>query len=205
MPKRTKSSAAWLQEHEADPYVQKARQLGYRSRAVFKLLEIDQKDKLLKSGLTIVDLGAAPGGWSELAAKKVSVKGRVIAMDILPMQAIAGVDFLQGDFNDEEIVQQLLTLVNGKVDLVLCDIAPNMSGNATVDQMQSMQLAEAALEFSRQVLVKNGNFLVKVFQGAGFQEYLALLRKCFKQVVTRKPDASRARSTEVYLLGKFFL
>jgi 23S rRNA (uridine2552-2'-O)-methyltransferase len=204
MPK-SKSSKQWLREHESDPYVLAARQQGYRSRAIFKLIEIDQKDHLFKPGMTIVDLGAAPGGWSEYVAQKVGQKGRVIALDLLPMPAINGVEFIQGDFNDEAIFNRLLdTLHPQLVDVVLCDIAPNMSGNDVIDQAQIMQLAEVAFDFACRMLKPKGVFLVKVFQGEGFQDYLTNLRQRFEKVVSRKPDASRSRSSELYLLAKSF-
>jgi 23S rRNA (uridine2552-2'-O)-methyltransferase len=203
MPKRTKSSAAWLAEHESDPYVKRARQEGWRSRAVFKLEEIQKSDRLLKPGMTVVDLGAAPGGWSQYAARTLGGQGRVIAMDILDMPGIAGVEFLQGDFNDEAVLERLLALVGpAKVDLVMSDIAPNMMGIADVDHDRSMQLVELALDFACRTLRPGGDFLAKVFQGRGFQPLLAELRSRFETVQIRKPKASRSRSAEVYVLAR---
>jgi len=203
MPKRTKSSAAWLAEHESDPYVKRAREEGWRSRAVFKLEEIQKAERLLRPGMTIVDLGAAPGGWSQYAARLLDGKGRIIAMDILDMPAIPGVEFLQGDFNDDAVLGQLLGLVGpDKVDLVMSDIAPNMMGIADVDHDRSMQLVELALDFGCRTLRPGGDFLAKVFQGRGFQPLLAQLRQHFESVKLRKPKASRARSAEVYVLAR---
>lgn len=200
---RSKSSQNWLKEHFDDPYVKKAQQKGYRSRATFKLEEIDQKDKLIRPGMAVVDLGAAPGGWSDYALHKVGDSGTVVALDILPMTPLTGVHFIEGDFREDEVLQQLETVLAGKqVDLVLSDMAPNMSGVGTVDQAGSMYLVELALDFALNHLSKQGDFLVKVFQGEGFDAYFAAMREHFKKVVTRKPDASRARSREVYLLGR---
>lgn len=205
MVQKSKSSRRWLREHEADVYVLAARKQGYRSRAAFKLLEINAKDHLLKPGMSVVDLGAAPGSWSALVAEKVGSKGRTIAIDMLPMTALNQVEFIQGDLNDDSVFKQLLALLATQpIDLVLADIAPNMSGNAVVDQAQIMQLAELSLDFACRVLKSEGNFLVKVFHGEGFQEYLTALRKNFRKTVTRKPNASRSRSNEIYLLGKGF-
>lgn len=205
MPKqrRSKSSSRWLSEHFADEYVKRAQQEGWRSRAVFKLEEIDQKDRLLKPGMTIVDLGAAPGGWSQYAVKKLGRKGRIIALDILEMEPLDGVEFLQGDFTEDEPLERLLAAVgNAKPDLVISDMAPNISGMDAIDQPKSMYLAELALDLAEKVLNPGGDFLVKVFQGEGFDEYLKTLRSRFGTVVTRKPKASRARSREVYLLAR---
>jgi 23S rRNA (uridine2552-2'-O)-methyltransferase len=205
MKKRSKSSKNWLQEHENDPYVQAARKAGYRSRAIYKLIEIDEKDKLLKPGMVIVDLGAAPGSWSEYAIKRIGTKGRIFGIDLLPMDPIPGVEFLQGDFNDEATFNQLLEML--KPDLingVLCDIAANTTGYTVVDQAQCMQLAELTLEFAIRVLKKDGFMLVKIFQGVGFQDYLKELRTHFTTIVSRKPAASRSRSSEMYLLAKGF-
>jgi 23S rRNA methylase len=203
MPKRTKSSAAWLAEHESDPYVKRAREEGWRSRAVFKLEEIQKSDRLLKPGMTIVDLGAAPGSWSQFAARLLDGKGRVIAMDILEMPAVPGVEFIQGDFNDEAVMERLVELIGpGKVDLVMSDIAPNMMGIADVDHDRAMQLVELALDFGCRTLRPGGDFLAKVFQGRGFQPLLAQLRTRFESVKSRKPKASRARSAEVYVLAR---
>ena len=203
MPKRTRSSAAWLDEHESDPYVQRARQEGWRSRAVFKLEEIQKSDRILKPGMTVVDLGAAPGGWSQYAARLLDGKGRIIAMDILEMPALTGVEFLQGDFNDDAVLDQLLGMLGtSKVDLVMSDIAPNMMGIADVDHDRSMQLVELALDFACRTLRPGGDFLAKLFQGRGFQPLLAQLRERFESVKLRKPKASRARSPEVYVLAR---
>ena len=203
--KRTPSSTRWLKEHFDDKYVQKAQKLGFRSRAVFKIDEIQLKDKLIKPGMTVVDLGAAPGGWSQFAVEQVGDKGRVIACDLLPMDPIAGVDFLQGDFRDEAVLAALLERVgDGKVDVVMSDMAPNMSGTLAVDQPRSMYLVELALDMCRQVLAAEGSFVVKVFQGVGSEEYLKAVRGMFKTVRVRKPDSSRARSREVYIVATGF-
>jgi len=204
MPKRTKSSAAWLAEHESDPYVKRAREEGWRSRAVFKLDEIQKSDRLLRPGMTIVDLGAAPGGWSQYAARLLQGKGRIIALDLLEMPALPGVECIQGDFNDEAVLERLLALVgpSQKVDLVMSDIAPNMMGIADVDHDRSMQLVELALDFACRTLRPGGDFLAKVFQGRGFQPLVAQLRQRFETVKLRKPDASRRRSAEVYVLAR---
>lgn len=199
---RSGSSNRWLKEHFEDKYVQKAHKMGLRSRAVFKIEEIQQKDKLIKPGMCVVDLGAAPGGWSQYAAEIVGAKGSVIACDILAMDSIAGVDFLQGDFREEEVLNTLLNRIDGRnVDVLMSDMAPNMSGNDSVDQARSMYLVELALDMCHQVLKKNGCFVVKVFQGAGFEEFFKALREGFTSVKTRKPDSSRARSREVYLVA----
>lgn len=199
---RSKSSQQWLKEHFDDKYVQLAKQKGYRSRATFKLEEIDNKDKLIKPGKIVVDLGAAPGGWSDYALHRVGEKGKVIALDILPMTPLTGVDFIEGDFREDDVLEKLEQLVGGRpVDLVLSDMAPNISGVDAIDQPSSMLLAELALEFALEHLSNKGDFLVKVFQGEGFDEYLKSMRHHFSRVVTRKPDASRARSREVYLLA----
>jgi 23S rRNA (uridine2552-2'-O)-methyltransferase len=205
MPKRSKSSDRWLREHFADPFVKKAKAEGWRSRAVFKLEEIDRKEKLLKPGMTVVDLGAAPGAWSQYARRRVGAKGRVIATDILPMPAIADVEFVQGDFRESEVFDALLALAPARsVDVVMSDIAPNMSGMDAIDQPRSMYLAELALDFSRQVLKPNGTVLIKTFQGAGFPELVDAARRAFTKVRFAKPDASRARSSELYLLASGF-
>ena len=201
--KRTRTSNAWLREHVNDPYVQRARAEGYRSRASFKLMEIDDKDNLIRAGEIVVDLGATPGGWSQVAAKRMNGKGRVIALDLLEMEPLLGVEFIQGDFREEEILRRLETLLAGeRLGLVLSDMAPNMSGIPVSDQARVMHLAELGLEFSRSWLKPDGAFLVKVFQGHGFSEFVQEMRKVFKVVASRKPDASRDRSAEVYLLGK---
>ena len=203
MPKRSKSSSRWLQEHFNDTFVKRAQQAGLRSRAVFKLEEIQKRDRLIKPGMTVVDLGAAPGGWSEYAAKLQAGKGRVIALDILPMDPIPGVEFIQADFSADEGLTALRQRLEGaKVDLVLSDIAPNMSGVADVDQARVMHLAELALDFAAETLRPGGAFLVKVFQGQGFKEYMQRLREKFADVASRKPEASRSRSSELYLLAR---
>jgi len=200
---RTASSRRWLKEHFNDEFVQRAQREGYRSRAVYKLIEIQEKDRILEPGMRVVDLGAAPGGWSQYAASIVGGKGRVYALDLLPVDSFPDVDFIQGDFTDEAVLQKLLYLLGGEpVDFVLSDMAPNMSGVESVDIPRAMYLAELALDFSDQMLNKKGGFLVKVFQGEGFDEYLKALRARFKKVVVRKPKASRPRSREVYLLAR---
>lgn len=203
--KHSASSKRWLQEHFDDQYVQKAQKEGWRSRAIYKLEEIQKKDQIIKPGMTVVDLGAAPGGWSQLSAQLVGDSGQVIACDILPMDPIVGVDFLQGDFREEAVLDALLNRIDGKtVDVVLSDMAPNMSGNNSVDQARSMYLLELALDMCHQVLKPNGTFALKIFQGEGFDEFMKALRAAFKVVKTRKPDSSRARSREVYLVATGF-
>ena len=200
--KRTASSSRWMQEHFDDHYVKLAQKRGFRSRAAFKIEEIQEKDKLIRPGMTVVDLGAAPGGWSQVAVKLAGDNGKVIACDILPMDPIVGVDFLQGDFREEKVLDALLSRVgDAKVDVVLSDMAPNMSGSGGVDQPRAMYLVELALDMCHQVLAPNGCFAVKVFQGEGFEEYMKSVREAFKTVKTRKPDSSRARSREVYLVA----
>ena len=192
-----------MKEHFDDPYVKKSQQDGYRSRASYKLIEINDKDKLFKPAMRVVDLGAAPGGWSQVAAKLVGDHGTIVASDILEMAPLPGVSFVQGDFTEQEVYEAILAEIGDKkADLVISDMAPNMSGNSSSDQPQAMYLVELALDMSAQVLRPGGNFLVKVFQGEGFEEYLKTMRVQFESVVTRKPDASRARSREVYLLGR---
>ncbi len=196
---RSKSSKAWLREHHGDEYVQRSRDEGYRSRATYKLAEIQQKDRLLRRGQTVLDLGAAPGGWSEFAAREVGDSGRVLALDLLPMPAIAGVDFLQGDFSETDTYERLIAMLGeSRADLVLSDMAPNMSGVASVDQPRSMQLAELALDLATEFLAEDGAFVVKLFQGEGFDALLARLKREFRSVKLRKPDASRSRSKEIY-------
>jgi 23S rRNA (uridine2552-2'-O)-methyltransferase len=203
MSKRSKSSTRWLAEHAADPYVKRAHEEGWRSRAAFKLEDIQKSDRILRPGMTVVDLGAAPGGWSQYVARTLAGKGRVIAMDILEMPGIAGVEFLQGDFNDEAVLQRLLELLGDeKVDLVLSDMAPNMMGISDVDHDRSMNLVDLAVEFAGRTLRPGGDFLAKVFQGRGFQPLVAQLRQQFESVKLRKPKASRARSPEVYVLAR---
>ena len=194
-----------MKEHFDDQYVKRSQQEGYRSRASFKLLEIHEKDKLFKPGMKVVDLGAAPGGWSQVVAKLIGNSGIIVASDILEMSALPGVTFIQGDFTEEAVYEEILSAIGSeKADLVISDMAPNMSGNTASDQPQAMYLVELALDMAIQVLRPGGNFLVKVFQGEGFDDYLKTLKSSFATVVTRKPDASRARSREVYLLGKQF-
>ncbi|WP_258364248.1 23S rRNA (uridine(2552)-2'-O)-methyltransferase RlmE [Halomonas sp. LBP4] len=201
----SKSSAGWLKEHFDDRYVQRSWQDGYRSRASYKLMELDEKDRLLRPGMTVIDLGAAPGGWSQVAAERVGPKGVVIASDILEMDALAGVAFIQGDFTEEPVLEAILAALGDRpVDLVMSDMAPNMSGMAAIDQPQAMYLVELALDLARRTLSPGGRFLAKVFQGEGFDAYLKELRGSFGRVVTRKPEASRARSREVYLLAENF-
>lgn len=200
---RSKSSPRWLREHFDDPYVRRAQQEGMRSRAVYKLMEIDERDHLLRPGMTVVDLGAAPGGWAQYAAHRLGEHGRVFALDILPMDALAGVTFIQGDFHEQVVVEQLLTALEGhRVSLVMSDMAPNISGMKAVDQPRAMYLCELALELARQVLAPGGDLLMKAFQGDGFDPLLRELRASFERVATRKPKASRARSREVYLLAR---
>ncbi|GAA3893562.1 23S rRNA (uridine(2552)-2'-O)-methyltransferase RlmE [Halomonas cibimaris] len=201
----SKSSGSWMQEHFDDPYVKQRWADGYRSRASYKLLALDEKDRLFRPGMTVVDLGAAPGGWSQVAAEKVGPEGKVIASDILAMDALAGVDFIQGDFTEDEVLNALLERLGGQTaDLVMSDMAPNMSGMAGIDQPRAMYLVELALDLAQQTLSPGGCLVAKVFQGEGFDAYLKTLRENFTRVVTRKPDASRARSREVYLLAGGF-
>jgi 23S rRNA (uridine2552-2'-O)-methyltransferase len=200
---RSKSSNDWMDEHFNDHYVMKAKEEGYRSRACYKLMEIDDKDKLMKPGMTVLDLGSAPGGWSQVAVQRVGDHGMVVASDILPMDGIAGVTFLQGDFTEEAVFDELMTIIGDRqVDLVISDMAPNMSGMSAVDQPSAMYLVELALDMARQVLKPGGSYAAKVFHGEGFDEYLKDMRSSFQKVVTRKPDSSRARSREVYLVAK---
>ena len=202
---RSKSSNRWLQEHFDDEFVKRSQKEGYRSRAVYKLEEIDQKDHLLKPGITLIDLGAAPGGWSQYAARKLKGEGRIIALDILPMEALPEVEFLQGDFLDNAVFEQLLALLGeDRPDLVISDMAPNMSGMNAVDIPRAMYMAELALDLALRVLKPGGGLLVKVFQGEGFDEYLQQLRQHFNRVVMRKPRASRSRSREIYALASGF-
>lgn len=203
--KHTASSTRWLNEHFEDEYVKKAKKLGLRSRAVFKIEEINNKDKLIKTGMKIVDLGAAPGGWSEYATKVVGDSGQVIACDILAMDPIAGVEFLQGDFREESVLDALLNRIDGKnIDVVMSDMAANFTGNDSADSARSMYLVELALDMCHQVLKKNGAFVVKVFQGEGFDQFMKDVKSAFKVVKTRKPESSRARSREVYLVATGF-
>jgi len=199
---RSKTSKAWLKEHFDDEFVRRSQKEGYRSRAVYKLQEIDEKDKLIHPGMTLIDLGAAPGGWSQYAARKLKGKGRIIAMDILPMDPLEGVEFIQGDFLDDGVYQSLLEcLGNDQPELVISDMAPNMSGMEAVDIPRAMYMAELALEFARQTLKPGASLLVKLFQGEGYEAYLKALKSSFNRVITRKPRASRNRSREIYALA----
>ena len=203
MPRRSKSSARWLAEHASDPYVQRAREEGWRSRAVFKLEEIQRSDHILKPGMTVVDLGAAPGGWSQFAARVLAGRGRVLAVDVLPMAGLAGVEVVQGDFSEQATLDRLLELLaGGRADLVLSDMAPNTMGIAEVDHARSMHLVDLATEFAAKALRPGGDLLLKVFQGREFQPLIARLRAEFKTVKLRKPKASRGRSPEVYVLAR---
>ncbi len=202
---RSKSSNQWMQEHFEDEYVKKAQALGYRSRSTFKLIEIQEKDKIIKAGANVIDLGAAPGGWSEYAKKIVGKKAKVIGLDLLPIDPIDGVDFIQGDFREDTVLEQLYQLLDGApVDLVMSDMAPNLSGNKAMDQPRAIYLAELALDAAQNVLDKGGSFLIKVFQGSGFDQYKQEVMKHFSSVVVRKPKSSRSRSNEVYILAKGF-
>lgn len=202
---RTKSSGSWLQEHINDPYVKLAQKDGYRSRASYKLLQLQEKDRLLRPGMLVVDLGSAPGGWSQVAARLVGAQGKVVATDILAMDPIRNVDFVLGDFTDEKVLERILKLLDGrKPDLILCDIAPNISGIDSADQASAMYLVELSLDMARKVLKSKGDFVAKVFQGAGSEAFLKDLRTSFDKVNVRKPAASRSRSREVYVVGKSF-
>jgi 23S rRNA (uridine2552-2'-O)-methyltransferase len=205
MPKRTKSSARWLAEHANDEYVKRALKEGWRSRAVYKLEEIQQRERLLRPGIRCVDLGAAPGSWSQYAARLLAGRGRLVATDILPMDAIPGVEFVLGDFREPAVLDEVLQKIGAdKVDLVLSDMAPNMAGIDAVDQPRSMHLAELAFEFADRVLVPGGDLLVKLFQGEGFDQIIRSARGSFGRVTTKKPKASRTRSAEIYLLARQF-
>lgn len=194
-----------MQEHFQDEYVKKAQALGYRSRAVFKLVEIQEKDKILRPGMNVVDLGAAPGGWSEYARKMLAKSDKVVALDLLAIEPIAGVDFIEGDFREDEVLQQLYQVLDGRpVHLLLSDMAPNMSGSRETDQPRAIYLGELALDAAEQFLIQGGTFLIKMFQGAGFDEYYNQVRLRFNSVAIRKPKASRPRSNEVYILAKGF-
>jgi 23S rRNA (uridine2552-2'-O)-methyltransferase len=202
---RSKSSGRWLDEHFNDQYVKKSQQDGYRSRASYKLLELQDKDKLIKSGMSVLDLGSAPGGWSQVAVELVGDKGRVVASDILPMEPIAGVDFVLGDFTELDVYEQIIhVLGDDKVDLVISDMAPNMSGVSAVDQPKAVYLIELAVDMADQILAPGGAFIAKVFHGDGFDELLKTARSKFNKVQIRKPDASRARSKEQYLVARDF-
>lgn len=200
--KPSKTSKQWMREHINDPYVQQAQKDGYRSRAAYKLLEIDERDHLIKPGMVVVDLGATPGGWSQIVASKMGDKGRVIALDLLPLNPLPRVEFILGDFREDSVLAQLEDQLAGmQIELVISDMAPNISGIDLSDQARSVHLAELALEFAVQHLKPGGTFLVKVFQGVGFDEYVKTMRKHFSKVGSRKPKASRDRSSEVYMLG----
>lgn len=204
--KKSKSSHQWLDRHVHDEYVKRAQAEGYRSRASYKLLELQEKDHLLVPGQVVVDLGAAPGGWSQVAEKLVGERGMVFALDILAMDPIGGVNFIQGDFREEEVLEQLHALLAGRpVDLVISDMAPNVSGMSAVDQPRAMHLCELALDYAIEVLRPGGSFVVKVFQGEGFDQYVKDMRSSFAKVVTRKPAASRAQSREVYLVARSYI
>ncbi|HEB82668.1 MAG TPA: 23S rRNA (uridine(2552)-2'-O)-methyltransferase RlmE [Gammaproteobacteria bacterium] len=202
---KSKSSKSWLKEHFDDEYVRRSQQDGYRSRAIYKLIEIDQKDRLIKPGMTIIDLGAAPGGWSEYCVKKIGGKGRMIALDILPMEPIDGVSIIKGDFREDAVFEQLMSVMGeSRADLVISDMAPNISGMESVDMPRAYYLAELALDLARQVLKPGGGLLVKLFQGEGFEAYNRDLKADFSRVVMRKPKASRPRSREIYALATGF-
>ena len=200
--KKHKTSKAWMREHVTDHYVQRAKMEGWRSRAAFKLMEIDDKDHLLKPGMLLVDLGAAPGSWSQVAVARIGGRGRILALDLLEMAPVAGVEFAQGDFREDAVLAELTLRLDGQpVDLVISDMAPNISGIAVSDRARSVHLAELALEFAVRHLKPGGNFLVKIFQGAGFDAVRKKMLVAFDKVVVRKPKSSRDRSSEVYLLG----
>ncbi len=202
---KSKSSKTWLKEHFDDEYVRRSQQDGYRSRAIYKLIEIDKKDRLLKPGMTVIDLGAAPGGWSEYCVKKLGKKGTMVALDILPMEPIDGVVIIEGDFREDAVFEELMAVMdNDRADLVISDIAPNITGMGSVDMPGAYYLCELALDLARQVLKPGGGFLVKLFQGDGFEVYNKELKASFSRVVMRKPKASRARSREVYALATGF-
>jgi 23S rRNA (uridine2552-2'-O)-methyltransferase len=203
MAKKRSSSKAWLKEHRDDPYVQQAQREGYRSRACYKLLELQAKDRLIRPGMTVVDLGSAPGGWSQVAAELVGHRGRVVASDILAMDALAGVEFIQGDFTEDAVFVQILAAIGqAPVDVVVSDMAPNLSGMTAVDQPRAMYLVELAIDMARRVLAPGGSFVAKVFQGEGFDDLIRDCRDSFGKVLTRKPQASRPRSREVYLVAR---
>lgn len=200
--KASKTSKQWMQEHVSDPYVQRAQKEGYRSRAAYKLMEIDERDHLIRPGMVVVDLGATPGGWCQVAAQKLGEKGRIIALDLLPLHPLPKVEFIQGDFREDDVLAQLEEKLEGRpIDLVISDMAPNISGVSSADQARAMYLAELALDFADKHLVAGGSFVVKVFHGAGFDDYLKVMRNHFAKVVARKPKASRDRSSEQYLVG----
>jgi 23S rRNA (uridine2552-2'-O)-methyltransferase len=205
MSKSKRTGGSWRQRQERDPFVQRARREGWRSRAVFKLQQIDRKERLLKQGMVCVDLGAAPGGWSQYVTGKLDGKARIIAVDLLPMDALPGVEFIQGDFRDDEVFDQLLREVGERgADLVISDMAPNISGTKAVDQPRSMYLVELALDLARRLLKPGGNFVCKVFQGEGFDEFVREARNSFERVRVIKPEASRSGSREAYLVARNF-
>jgi 23S rRNA (uridine2552-2'-O)-methyltransferase len=202
---RSKSSARWLKEHVNDPFVKQAQKDGYRSRASYKLKELSEKDKLIKHGMLVIDLGSAPGGWSQVASELVGDHGKLIASDILPMDPLPDVDFIQGDFTEEAVFEQIMATIDGRpVDVVISDMAPNLSGISSADQAASIYLIELALDMANQVLKPKGSFVAKAFQGEGYDAFVALVREQFDSVVIRKPDSSRARSREVYVVGRGF-
>lgn len=202
---RSKSSNRWLEEHVNDPFVKQAQVDGYRSRASYKLLEINKKDRLIHPNMVVMDLGSAPGGWSQVAADLVGHKGRVVASDILPMDPVAGVEFIQGDFTEDAVFEAIMATLDGApVDVVISDMAPNISGVNAADQAASMYLVELALDMARQVLKPKGSFVAKVFQGEGYDDYVKAVHAVFDKVVVRKPESSRSRSREVYIVGKGF-
>lgn len=202
---RSKSSARWLNEHVNDPFVKQAQKDGYRSRASYKLLEINEKDKLIRPGMLVIDLGSAPGGWSQVASSLVGASGKVIASDILPMDSLPDVTFIQGDFTEDSVFEQILQAIDGNpVDVVISDMAPNLSGISAADQAASIYLIELALDMAQQVLKPKGSFIAKAFQGEGYEAFVKEVRNHFDTVVIRKPDASRSRSREVYVVGKGF-
>lgn len=200
---RSKTSKVWMNQHVNDPFVQRAKAEGWRSRAVFKLLEIDEKERLFRPGQSVVDLGSAPGGWSQVAMQRVGNKGKVVALDLLEMEAIPGVTFIRGDFSEDEVLARLESEIGGAgVDLVISDMAPNLSGIAASDQARGIALVEMALEFAKQWLKPDGSFVVKVFHGTGFEDFRRDMQASFERFAVRKPEASRDRSSEVYLVGR---
>jgi 23S rRNA (uridine2552-2'-O)-methyltransferase len=202
---RSKSSSRWLQEHVSDPFVKQAQKEGYRARSAYKLLELNEKDRLFRPGMRVVDLGSAPGGWSQVASRLVGDRGQVVATDILPMDAVRGVDFVQGDFREQAVMDEVLGRLGGEpVDVVLSDMSPNLSGVSSADQAASIYLLELALDMVRRVLKPGGTFVAKLFQGSGSDDYLREVRKDFDKVTIRKPAASRSRSREVYFVARGF-
>ena len=202
---RSKSSGRWLKEHVNDPFVKQAQKDGYRSRASYKLIALNERDKLIKPGMLVIDLGSAPGGWSQVASKMVGDSGKLIASDILPMDALPDVDFIQGDFTEESVFDEIMAVIADRpVDVVISDMAPNISGVSSADQAGSIYLIELALDMAQRVLKPNGSFVAKAFQGEGYDDFVQLVREQFQNVFIRKPEASRARSREVYVVGKGF-